>query len=48
MELSSLHGAFDAAWLDGLAAWGVAMLVGVVAFVALADALETFFDAEAG
>lgn len=47
MELSSLFGAFDAASLDDLLVWVVALLAGIVAMVALVNAVDMFMEADA-
>lgn len=48
MELSSLFDLFGNAWIDEWTVWAVALAVGVVGLVAVVNALNMFFEAEAG
>jgi len=46
--VSSAVGVFDGVLLDDLLVWGVALAAGVIALVALANAVEMLIDTEAG
>jgi hypothetical protein len=46
--VSGITGAFNGVLLDDLLVWGVALAAGVVALVALANAVEMLIDTEAG
>lgn len=48
MELSSLLDFFSHGWVDELLIWLVAGAAGLIGVVALVNALDMFFDAEAG
>lgn len=48
MELSSLFSAFDAVWLDDVILWIVVAVAGVVGLAVVVNALDAFFDSEAG
>lgn len=48
MEISSLLAFFQHAWVDELLIWLVAGAAGVISVIALVNALDMFFDAEAG
>ncbi|MEJ7686353.1 MAG: hypothetical protein WKG52_04780 [Variovorax sp.] len=48
MELSSLFGALDVHWIDDFLVWAVAASAGVIGLVAVVNALDMFFDTEAG
>jgi len=48
MDLASLLSAVDGVMFDELLVWGVALAAGVVAMVALVNAVEMFIDGEAG
>ncbi len=48
MELSSLFGAYDAHWIDDFLVWAVASSAGIIGLVTAVNALDMFFDAEAG
>ena len=48
MELSSLFGIFGGGWIDELLVWAVALAAGVLGLVAIVNALNMFFEAEAG
>jgi len=46
--VSGVTGAFDGVLLDDLLVWGVALTAGLIALVALANAVEMLTDTEAG
>lgn len=48
MELSTLSGFLNDVSLDDMLIWAVALIAGVVALVAMANALDMFLDVEAG
>lgn len=48
MELSSLFGALGGTWSDDLLLWAVLAVAGIVGLVVVVNALDVFFDAEAG
>lgn len=47
MELSSLFGALGGVWLDEMLVWAVAGLAGIVAVVALVNAVDMFLESDA-
>lgn len=48
MEISSLFTLFGNGWIDELLVWAVALAAGVVGLVAIVNALNMFFETEAG
>jgi len=48
MELSTLSGFLNDVSLDDMLIWAVALVAGVVALVAMVNALDMFLDVEAG
>jgi hypothetical protein len=48
MELSSLFSLFGNAWVDEVLIWTVAAAAGVAGVFAVVNALDLFFEAEAG
>jgi len=48
MEISSLFASFGNGWIDELLIWAIALAAGVVGLVAVVNALNMFFEAEAG
>ncbi len=48
MELSTLSGFLNDVSLDDMLIWAVALIAGVVALVAMVNALDMFLDVEAG
>ena len=48
MELSTLSGFLNDVSLDDMLIWAVAIVAGVVALVAMVNALDMFLDVEAG
>jgi hypothetical protein len=48
MELSSLFGLFGESWIDEFLIWAVASAAAIVGVVAVVNALNMIFEAEAG
>lgn len=48
MELATLFGFLGSFTLDDMLVWTVALVAGVVALVAMVNALDMFLDAEVG
>lgn len=48
MEPSSLFGMFGSGWIDEFLIWAVASAAAVAGLVAIVNALDLFFEAEAG
>ncbi|MDP9900433.1 hypothetical protein [Variovorax ginsengisoli] len=46
MELSSLFGSLNGAWMNDALIWVVAAVAGSIGLVALVNALDMFLDAE--
>ncbi len=46
MEISSLWSGLGSASIDDFLVWGVALTAGVVALIALVNALDMFLDAD--
>lgn len=48
MDISSLIGALNAAWVDEFLIWSVAAVAGTIGLVALVNAVDMVLEAEAG
>ena len=48
MDVMALWSGLGSASFDDVLVWGVAVLAGLVALIALVNALDMFMDAEAG